>query len=76
MINRKKIEKSIVKMPRQQVASECESKEYKVKLLWVDSENEFTFCELQRHVIIQLNMKDGYWRACHPFEVFGFKKYN
>ena len=63
-------------MPRQQVASECESKEYKVKLLWVDSENEFTFCELQRHVIIQLNMKDGYWRACHPFEVFGFKKYN
>lgn len=54
--------------------SECESKEYKVKLLWVDSEKEFTFCELQRHVIIQLNMKDGYWRACHPFEVFGFKK--
>ena len=53
---------------------ESESKEYKVKLLWVDSEQEFTFCELNRHVIIQLNLKDGYWRACLPFEVFGFEK--
>lgn len=56
--------------------SECESEEYKVKLLWVDDEKEFTFCELKRHVILQLNMKDGYWRACQPFEIFGFKKYN
>ena len=54
--------------------SECKSKEYKIKLLWIDSEKEFTFCELQHHVIIQLNMKDGYWRACKPFEVFDLKK--
>ena len=44
-------------------------------MLWIDSEKEFTFCELQHHVIIQLNMKDGYWRACKPFEVFDLKKY-
>lgn len=54
--------------------SESDTKEYKIKLLWVDSEHEFTFCELIRHVIIQLNTKDGYWRACQPFEVFGFEK--
>lgn len=50
--------------------SESKLKEYKVKLLWMDSEQEFTFCELNRHIIIQLNMKKGYWRVCQPVEVF------
>lgn len=54
--------------------SESELKEYKVKLLWIDSGQEFTFCELIRHVIIQLNMKYGYWRVCQPLEVFDFGK--
>lgn len=54
--------------------SKSELKEYKVKLLWIDNEQEFTFCEIIRHVIIQLNMRYGYWRVCRPFEVFGFEK--
>lgn len=56
--------------------SEDVSKEYIVNLLWVDSEKELTFAEQKHHVIIQLNMKEGYWRVCRPFEVFGFEKYS
>lgn len=46
---------------------------YKIKLLWIDSEQEFTFCELNRKVIIQLNIKEGHCRVCQPVEVFGLK---
>ena len=49
---------------------ESDSKEYKIKLLWIDNDKEITFCESTRHVIIQLNMNKGYWRICQPFEVF------
>lgn len=55
--------------------AECNMKEYNIRLLWMESEEEFTFCELNSHIIIQLNMKKDYWRVCQPFEVFGFEKY-
>ena len=55
--------------------SVCESKEYIVKLLWIENEYEFTFCEMNHHVVIQLNLIERYWRVCKPFELFGFKKY-
>ena len=41
----------------------------------IGPEQEFTFCELKRQLIIQLSMKEGYWRVCQPFEIFGFEKY-
>lgn len=38
-------------------------------------ENMDILCETNRQVIIQLNMKEEYWRVCRPAEVFGLEKY-
>ena len=45
--------------------------EYRIRLLWIESEQKFTFCEQNHWVVLQLNLEKGFWRACRPMEVFG-----
>ena len=45
--------------------------EYRIRLLWIESEQKFTFCEQNHRVVLQLNLEEGFWRACRPMEVFG-----
>lgn len=52
--------------------SMCKFTSYDINLLWIDNADEVTLCEINNHVIIQINIKDGYFRVCYPWEVFGF----
>ena len=42
----------------------------RIRLLWIESEQKFTFCEQYHRVVLQLNLEEGFWRACRPMEVF------
>ena len=42
------------------------------RMLWLD-ENETTLLEYNTRLILQVNIKEGFFRVCYPHEVFGYE---